>query len=93
MSAACSPPGVRRRAARTASSRGDGQHAALAGAVERIQAQQITGGGDRFVDRDGRFIQLDGKRAVLDKFVQRGGDAAAGRIAHQADGSGGKRRG
>ena len=57
------------------------QHPSFAGAVERVQPQEVTGGGYRWIDGDCVFLQFNGQGAAFDKFVESGGHAAAGGIA------------
>ena len=51
----------------------------------RIEAQQLTCGGDRRADRDGALVQLDAEGCALDELVERCGDAAARRVAQDAN--------
>ncbi len=69
------------------------QHPSFAGAVERVQPQEVTGGGYRWIDGDRIFLQFDGQGAAFDKFVERGGHAAAGGVAQGTHTAGLQRRG
>lgn len=71
--AACSPPEVgAARPARRPPGRGNNrQHPSFAGAVERVQPQEVTGGGHRRIDGDRVFLQFNGQGAAFDKFVER----------------------
>ena len=65
--------------------RADGEELALVGDVERVDAEQLAGGGDLAAHGDGRFLQAHAGAALVGDLVERGGEAAARGIAEDVE--------
>ena len=59
----------------------EGHHAALAGHVERIQSQQLTGPRHGLVHRHGGLVHLEAHPGIERELVERGGQPSARGIA------------
>src|SRR5580700_894049 len=65
--------------------RDDGDDFALVGDVEGIEAEHFTGSANGFADGNVGLAQVHPGPGAHSDFVENGGDAAAGGIAHDAD--------
>ena len=58
----------------------EGDEPAFVGDVERIEPEDLAGGGDGFADRDLAFVDRDREAARLGDLDQAAGEAAAGQV-------------
>ena len=62
-----------------------GGESAFAGDLQRIEAENLTGGADVFADGDELLLDVQGKVGGFGDFVEHAGQAAAGEVAQAVD--------
>src|ERR1039458_4112796 len=65
--------------------RHEGGEPALAGDLQRIEAEDLTCGADVFANRDELLLDVDGKVGGFGAFVEHAGQPAAGEVAQAVD--------